>query len=471
MIVWYRLRLALALATLLPAATAHATPVLDGLQDPAFGVAGRVIVDVSSQSLDGEYASAIAEAPSGVLYIGGGNANTGRFVIARTSAQGVRDLGFGTGGLARDRPSGDLNSPHHLYALAVQADGKPVAAGSALTGVNSDVVICRYNVAGNLDSSFGGDGCVRHALDQIAGGRDAAYALTLLPDGKFLLAGAVETALHNGGESEGLLMRLNADGGLDGSFGVGGLRTLSVQNGTTSISGLVRGPDGSLYVTGSYAAPASPFNRERFVAKYSANGALIAAFGSGGVSTLSFDDYVSGTTSNDLPANILLDSQGRVYACGASRRDGPVLVAVAIARYTPSGQSDSSFGVGGRIYRSFNDLNDVSYAQDCALQRDRLVVAMHTGSVAVAGSFALGLMRFLDDGSTDPEFGAGGSINYPLDIGGAGVGHEISGRVLVQGPHLLLMGSASPQNPCCNGPYSYAVVRALGDRIYGDGYE
>lgn len=446
---------------------ATALPPIDGLQDPAFGEAGRTFVDLTSLSASGGYASALALAPSGLIYVGG-TSNDGRFVIARMSANGVRDQGFGSFGLARDRPSGALTGYFSLGDLTVLPDGRPLAAGS-VGDASADVALCRYNVAGNLDTSFDGDGCARIALDLIVGGDEGAYAMLALPDGKFLLAGVAETANFNGGSQSGLLMRVNADGSLDTSFGIGGYRVLNVLNSSTTISSLTRLGDGSLLVAGSYRPGAPGTQLNRFVAKYSAGGALLSAFGSNGVATVGFDDYVAGGNTNDFAAGVLVDSQGRIYDCGASRSDAPVLVNVSVARYTANGQLDPGFGTGGRIYRSFNDLNNVSFVYGCTLQRERLVVSMHTG--IVSGSFELALMRFLDDGSTDPSFGAGGSISYPIDIGGNGNGHEVAARVLPQGDNLLVYGSASPQNLCCTEPYGFVVIRTLTDGMFRDGYE
>ena len=115
------------LGSLLLAPAVPASPTNDGQQDMGFGLGGRAVIDLTSQGANGAYAEAIAEAPSGVLYVGGGDAGIGRFLIARLSANGARDMGFGMNGLARDRPVGDLSSSYQLHDLKVQADGKPVA--------------------------------------------------------------------------------------------------------------------------------------------------------------------------------------------------------------------------------------------------------------------------------------------------------------------------------------------------------
>jgi uncharacterized delta-60 repeat protein len=440
---------------------------IDGLQDPAFGVAGRVHVDLTSVTPAGALLDRVAQAPSGVLYLGG-SLPTGHIVIARTSANGVRDTGFGTLGLARARPVNDASSIYALEDMVVLADGKPLVVGFASSNANNDIAICRYNVAGNLDASFGGDGCQRIALDLVPGGDELATKVVVLPDGKFMLAGYADTPAFNGGDNTAFLMRLNADGTLDTSFANVGYRLLNVLNRSTTALGLVRAADGSLYLHGIYRQVNSEFRFDRFVARYSSAGALLGSFGNSGIATVGFDDFAP-TPSADLAGDLLIDSQGRLYDCGSSRTDGPLLVTVSVARYLPNGQLDASFGTGGRIYRTYNDLNAVSFVRGCTLQNDRLVAALHTGGVDF--SYELALMRFLEDGSTDPSFGAGGGMTYPIDIGGNGIGHEASVRVLPQGDNLIVYGSASPVNGCCTEPYGFVAVRALTDRMFRDGFE
>lgn len=460
------------LGSLLLAPAVPASPTNDGQQDMGFGLGGRAVIDLTSQGANGAYAEAIAEAPSGVLYVGGGDAGIGRFLIARLSANGARDMGFGMNGLARDRPVGDLSSSYQLHDLKVQADGKPVALGSRYSG-NYDIALCRYNVAGNLDASFDGDGCVIHALDLVPGGDEVGYALAILPDGRFLIAGSVETPTHNGGSRSALLMRLHADGSIDTGFGINGRRTLNVANGSTVAVRMALGADGSIHLHGNHQPAGNDLDTDRFVARYSAGGALIGAFGGNGIASLGFDDCAIGgqTSGRDFAADVLVDAQGRVYDCGLTRFDGPLLVAVSVARYLPTGALDPAFGTGGRIFRTFDDIGNVSYTGGCTLQQGRLVVALHAGNGGIGSAFSLGMMRFLEDGSTDPGFGAGGSMRYPIGLGGNGVGHEGNARVILQGDNLLMVGSASPAPGCCDGPYAFAVVRARNDALLRDGFE
>ena len=106
------------------------------------------------------------------------------FALARYNSNGTLDTTFGTGGKVTTDFSGN-----HDWAngLAIQSDGKILTAGVAYDATgNWDFALARYNSDGTLDATFGLDGKVTTEL----GGRfDEAYALALQPDGKIVAAG------------------------------------------------------------------------------------------------------------------------------------------------------------------------------------------------------------------------------------------------------------------------------------------
>lgn len=100
-----------------------------------------------------------------------------------------RDLhpGFGAGGkVVTDFFGGDDGA----LAIVMQPDGKIVATGFASHKVRkegtSDFALSRYNVDGSLDSTFGKGGKV---TTDFLSGFDGASAVALQPDGKIVAAG------------------------------------------------------------------------------------------------------------------------------------------------------------------------------------------------------------------------------------------------------------------------------------------
>src|SRR5438046_9047409 len=71
-------------------------------------------------------------------------------------------------------------------AVASQPDGKLVAVGFRYTDRGQDFVVARYNADGTVDTSFGGGGRV---FTDFEGGNDQPRAVTVLPDGRIVVAG------------------------------------------------------------------------------------------------------------------------------------------------------------------------------------------------------------------------------------------------------------------------------------------
>ena len=80
----------------------------------------------------------------------------------------------------------------YACSVAIQSDGKIVAAGYSDNGSNYDFALVRYNTDGSLDTSFDSDGKVTTA---IGSGDDAAYSVAIQSDGKIVAAGYSTTVV------------------------------------------------------------------------------------------------------------------------------------------------------------------------------------------------------------------------------------------------------------------------------------
>jgi uncharacterized delta-60 repeat protein len=72
--------------------------------------------------------------------------------------------------------------------IAVQENGKSVVGGYHTVGESGVFTVIRYNANGNLDSSFGING----VQNTFFFGQDIAYSINIQPDGKIVLAGQAE---------------------------------------------------------------------------------------------------------------------------------------------------------------------------------------------------------------------------------------------------------------------------------------
>ncbi|MCX8098274.1 MAG: delta-60 repeat domain-containing protein, partial [Casimicrobiaceae bacterium] len=154
---------------------------------------------------------------------------------------GSLDASFATGGKL-NLPIG--TSTDRLTKVLVQPDGRIILAGSCLIGASYDFCAARLTSTGTLDASFGTGGKQTWA---IGSGNDSLTTAQLLPDGKLLLAGYCE----NAGDRDFCLARINPNGTLDASFGVGGFDLYSVGTSLDTARTLTILPDGRILVGGS----------------------------------------------------------------------------------------------------------------------------------------------------------------------------------------------------------------------------
>jgi len=273
-------------------------------------------------------------------------------------------------------------------ALAIQADGKIVVAGS----VDGAFALARYDPDGSLDTSFGSSGLVTTSF---AEGDAWGNALAIQANGLIVVGGSA------GGKFA--LVRYTIDGLLDSSFGSGGQLTTWFAGGRAWATAVTIQTDGKIVAAGGDG-------RKFALARYETNGALDNRFGGDGKVRTDFGpqakDYVIGAT---------LQADGKIVAAGKSGYQW-----FALARYRTDGSLDQSFGDQGRIRTRFGpDLR--ASADDVVVQADRkIVVAGWAGNNYV--SFALA--RYRPDGTLDPSFGGDGRVKTDFGRSAAGRGRH-----------------------------------------------
>ncbi|MBD0370059.1 MAG: VCBS repeat-containing protein [Pyrinomonadaceae bacterium] len=230
----------------------------DGSLDTSFGNGGRVTTTTNMYQ-----GFAVAIQPDGkILTTGFGSNNVTRF-----NSDGTLDASFGTGGA-----TGFLLNP---YTLILQPDGKILIGGYDIVAYRVfNFAVARYNTDGSIDTSFGNGGMV---TTQFFGGHDEIHALALQPDGKIVAAGQTTS----GDYYLAALARYDANGNLDTSFGSSGKVTtdFSPNDGMKyhRFYGVAVGPDGKILAAG---ATRHYGTWDSFaIARYNTNGSPDSTFG------------------------------------------------------------------------------------------------------------------------------------------------------------------------------------------------
>ena len=223
----------------------------DGALDATFGVAGKVTTVIG----DGSPVVALALQPDGKL-VAGGYAHFGdsfEFLVVRYGSDGRLDPSFGTQGWVTTA----IGQPAVGQSLILQSDGKIVLAGRADAAGIQAFALARYDTGGTLDASFGESGIVTTAI----GHASEVDALALQADGKLIAAGWTNTGL---GTNEFAVARYDTNGSLDPSFGMGGVVTTSFGGGSDLAHALLVESDGAIVAAGSTTRLGGEFALARY---------------------------------------------------------------------------------------------------------------------------------------------------------------------------------------------------------------
>ncbi|HPL87771.1 MAG TPA: delta-60 repeat domain-containing protein, partial [Deltaproteobacteria bacterium] len=212
---------------------------------------------------------------------------------------GSLDTTFGAGGIVIT-PVG-INDV--FYALAIQADGKIVAAGDSSNGADYDFAVARYNDDGSLDTTFGAGGIV---ITQVSPERIATvYALAIQSDGKIVAAGRSNKIT----DDDFAVARYDDDGSLDTTFGAGGIVITPVEGGISPdrVQALAIQADGKIVAAG--------YSSSHFaLVRYDEHGELDPDFGTGGIVTTSVEEGVT----TDRAYALAIQADGKIVAAGCS---------------------------------------------------------------------------------------------------------------------------------------------------------
>jgi uncharacterized delta-60 repeat protein len=386
---------------------------------------------------------------AGTTFIEGTNYN---FSVARYNPDGSPDttFGFGDGRLTTNFwCTLYCESDDGAYAVAIQPDGKIVAAGAAEWRNAYSFAVARYLPDGTLDPTFGPGPYGEYGIAIVTFGDfesdiSVAHGVAIQSDGKIVLAGRTT---YGGGSTNFALARLQPGGTLDTSFDGDGKLTTNFFGGVDEAHAVAM--YGNTILVAGFAQ-VSGFNYDFALARYNPNGTFDTTFGGDGTVTTDFFGGDDGVLSMALHPDGYIYAAGTFYSTGQGYDFG-------VARYFSNGDLDTGFDGDGVVAVNFVAGTATEVALGVAVQpMDGKVVVVGYAPVGGVNDFAL--IRLLYDGSLDPTFGTGGKVNH--DFGGGvaianGVAIQADGRIVAAG--TAYMGDTNN--------YDYALARyILGDQ-------
>tara|TARA_R110001606_G_scaffold72450_1_gene166706 strand:+ start:18617 stop:24574 length:5958 start_codon:yes stop_codon:yes gene_type:complete len=367
----------------------------DGSLDATFGTAGKVITPIGTFD---DYGWSLAIQSDDKIVVAGYSFNGSNedFALVRYTSNGALDTSFDTDGILTTAiGTGD----DQAFAVAIQSDGKILAAGRSHNGSNFNFALVRYNTDGSLDTSFDTDGKLT-TPNGSAG--DEAWSIAIQPDGKIVLAGT-STNL----QADFTVVRYNTNGSLDTGFDTDGKVTVNIGSGTADDQAysVALQSDGKIVVGGSYNSG----NLDFALARLNSDGSLDTGFGTAGKVITAVG------ISHETGRSVAIQADGKILLAGWSNNGSNY--DFALVRYNTDGSLDGSFGTAGKVITPFGTSNDHAYA--IGIQSDKkIVLAGRTN----ASTWDMALARYIAviDQSITSSYPLSGVVGTEVTITGTG---------------------------------------------------
>lgn len=261
------------------------------------------------------------------------------------------------------------------------------------------IVSARVEAAsGDLDPFFGIGGKVTTTT----GYSEKGNAMALQTDGKIVVAGVQDVFL-----GRGLVVRYNADGSLDTTFGVGGFVYESAHSSHETIFNAVAiQSDGKIVAAGYFVESGGCARDQSWVVRYNANGTRDTTFGGDGEVEYPYL-YVNGCPVDSYHYGVAVLNNGKIVVAGASKNASSNLD-FAAARFNANGTLDTSFNLDGLATISIGTSTDVANAVRIQPVTGKILLAGYSYNSATSNNFAL--VKLDTNGLVDLSFGSAGKV-------------------------------------------------------------
>lgn len=284
-----------------------------------------------------------------------------------------------------------LNGYDAGIAMAMQTDGKIIVGGDSLANNNYFGSVVRYNANGTLDTTFGNGGKVIVPEDGYISG------VAVQTNGKILVAGSNGVYMF--------VVRLNGDGSIDPTFDDSQISDDFDEFGST-LNQLRILPTGKILIAGrNFSEINGTTSQNYFMARLNSNGSIDTTFGVDGYTTAG-----SGDATEEITAVKIL-ADGKILA-GGSKWGTPNHY--TLLKYTANGLLDTSFANNGIYDNELPEGDGSIIALD--VQNDGKILAGLADNLNYPESnYNFIVMRFNANGTVDNTFGSNGRIDTDIE--------------------------------------------------------
>jgi len=422
----------------------HATPQgIPGTLDTTFNGQGYVESNISSL---GGYGSGITIDSSGRILVTGSSDNASgnsNMVICRYNSNGTLDTTFNNSGfVVSNVAAGGNGYDDGGNGITIDSSGRILVTGWSNNdggGLSDNMTIWRYNADGTLDTTFSGQGYIVSSSTPTAGLR--GDGITIDSSGKILVTGWYYE-VNNGGDIGMVIWRYNADGTLDTTFNYpyGYVVPIKAATGSKYDYGNGITIDSSGRILVTGYSVNEGYPGYMVIWRYNADGTLDTTFNSPYGYVVS-NGVAGGTSYNlDYGNGITIDSNGRILVSGTAKNWATEVSDMVIWRYNANGTLDTTFYGQGFV------VTNGPYDGGSGITIDssgRILVTGSSSSSELTGPINSDMViwRYLSNGTLDKTFNIQGYVatSGPNDYG-EGIVIDSNGRILIIGTNSSATG-------------------------------
>ena len=404
---------------LLAAASGSALAV-DGLPDSTFGflASGRNVIALNQGGSNSDSIVDVLVNPDRSIVMVGTSRGAGsisRYAITKLTPNGLIDSSFGSNGTLYS-----LGANLTASRARLDADGNVVIVGTAtINGTDKDFSVCRYSPQGQpVTFSALGTNCRNISFD-IANGNltDQARDFRFDSAGRIVIAGVAGFSTSS---DYAAITRLNLAGEVDTTFsGQGKIKRQFVPNAINHYNALAIRPDGKFYAVGEAGNPQSIGGTGMVFARLASAGDIDPAYQNGdGFSLLNMDNGVQ-FHRDDVATSVELLSDGKILVAGLMDMGTEAGQRSAfLFKFQPLDVTtfDTSFADFGRFYGGMGYGRGVN---KILVQSDDKIIVVGSRKVLEATDSVMHVMRLLPDGQLDTtQFGSNGRVDVDFLLPG-----------------------------------------------------